>query len=49
MPLYCTDSDPEHVHDEDACCECGSKRHCCGACPTFVPVDPNRPKGDETV
>lgn len=33
--LCCTDTDPEHVHDDDECCECGSPRHCCGACPVF--------------
>lgn len=43
IKLYCTDTDPKHIHDEGECCECGSRSHCCGACPVFVPNDPNRP------
>jgi hypothetical protein len=34
--LVCTDTDPEHIHDEGSCCECGSPEHCCGACPVYV-------------
>lgn len=34
--LVCTDPDPEHIHDEGSCCECGSPEHCCGACPVFI-------------
>lgn len=35
MPdLFCTDTDPDHIHDLDACCECNGD-HCCGACPVF--------------
>ena len=38
--LRCTDSDPEHVHDDEWCCECGAPDHCCGDCPVFVGPSP---------
>jgi len=37
--VKCYDEDPEHVHDETSCCECGSAFHCCGACPVFDMVN----------
>lgn len=36
----------EHIHDDYACCECLSKKHCCCDCPAFggpedKPEDPD--------
>jgi hypothetical protein len=38
----CDDTDPDHIHDEDQCCECGGD-HCCGYSLCHVNADRQPP------
>jgi hypothetical protein len=38
MTIFCDDDSPEHVHDDDRCCECGGP-HCCSS--SRCPVAPS--------